>query len=569
MATTTKLSCFVITGFGEKTDLATGRVLNLDIVYKKILKPVCDSFKTDTFEIDCFRACDKLYTGTIDAFMYKWILEADIAIADLSTLNPNAVYELGVRYALKPFSTIVISEKGLKFPFDFSHVLIQQYTHGGNDIEDAEVARFSKTLTELIEWILEKQKAEGDKCNDSPVYDYLKADLFPPKRKKKRAGKSEVAGWDKTVSNVLQAADTDEVISRNLLNKISQSEIVDIITDDEGHVMSETEIKENTVLRKMYDAAYSTIGLGNRNVVEYGPYEDIFSKIPRVSFLGTSYLIKDLNEKIIKEKKAGTDDNDMKDIPAIATLLEKIKTNLEDEKMCLSELLDKAEEKKDANQFKEALAYYAIALQRDPSSRFIIQRIVLMTYKLTEPDELTALKLAENLLHNHLHPDEQIDVETLGLAGAIYKRLAKLENEKENIRKALRYYEKGYVICENYYNGINCAFMYLLNATRSTEHLDIMTNYGNAQKIWKRVIEICQDELSKIDHSPANRDYIWILQSEAQARLALNGGVPDAELNDLFDRIAKVDNAFAANTFLKQNEELVEMIREVQKKIPG
>ena len=48
-----KLTCFVITGFGEKTDLQTGRKLNLDVVYKKILKPMCDSLKKP--KIDCFR----------------------------------------------------------------------------------------------------------------------------------------------------------------------------------------------------------------------------------------------------------------------------------------------------------------------------------------------------------------------------------------------------------------------------------------------------------------------------------------------------------------------------------
>ena len=41
-------------------------------------------------------------------------------IADLSTLNANVFYELGVRHAQKPNTTVVIAESVLvqKIPFD-------------------------------------------------------------------------------------------------------------------------------------------------------------------------------------------------------------------------------------------------------------------------------------------------------------------------------------------------------------------------------------------------------------------------------------------------------------------
>ena len=38
----------------------------------------------------------------IDTRMYEMLLRADLVIADISTGNVNAVYELGVRHALKP-----------------------------------------------------------------------------------------------------------------------------------------------------------------------------------------------------------------------------------------------------------------------------------------------------------------------------------------------------------------------------------------------------------------------------------------------------------------------------------
>jgi hypothetical protein len=34
-----QLTCFVVTGFGNKTDYSTGRVLNLDKTYEQLIRP--------------------------------------------------------------------------------------------------------------------------------------------------------------------------------------------------------------------------------------------------------------------------------------------------------------------------------------------------------------------------------------------------------------------------------------------------------------------------------------------------------------------------------------------------
>ena len=52
----------------------------------------------------------------IDKPMYEHLLEADLVIANLSTSNANAIYELGVRHALRPHTTIVMAEQNFKFP---------------------------------------------------------------------------------------------------------------------------------------------------------------------------------------------------------------------------------------------------------------------------------------------------------------------------------------------------------------------------------------------------------------------------------------------------------------------
>ena len=103
-------TCFVVMGFGEKTDYQTQRTLNLDKTYKGIIKPAVEQCG-----LKCIRADDIIHSGTIDKPMYELLLDADLVIADLSTANPNAIYELGVRHALRPNTTIIIQKRECLF----------------------------------------------------------------------------------------------------------------------------------------------------------------------------------------------------------------------------------------------------------------------------------------------------------------------------------------------------------------------------------------------------------------------------------------------------------------------
>ena len=70
-----------------------------------------------------------MHSGLIDLPMYELLLKADVVVADLSTSNRNAIYELGVRHALRPYTTVVIAEEQImKSPFfDLNHINIRRY----------------------------------------------------------------------------------------------------------------------------------------------------------------------------------------------------------------------------------------------------------------------------------------------------------------------------------------------------------------------------------------------------------------------------------------------------------
>ncbi len=165
---TEKKKCFVIMGFGKKTDYRTSRLLDLDKTYKHIIKPAVTEAG-----LECIRADEIVHSGTIDVPMYEMLMEADLVIADLSTSNVNAAYELGVRHALRPRTTIVIAEQEFAFPFDVNHISIRTYRLDGEVLDIDEVGRFKPELKSAIETILEESKP------DSPVYTFLKQ-LTPP-----------------------------------------------------------------------------------------------------------------------------------------------------------------------------------------------------------------------------------------------------------------------------------------------------------------------------------------------------------------------------------------------------
>ncbi len=159
-----KKTCFVVMGFGEKTDFQSNpqRVLNLNKTFEYIIQPAVEESG-----LECIRADTIIHSTVIDKPMYEQLLDADLVIADLSTSNANAIYELGVRHALRPHTTIVMAESNFAFPFDLSHLSILKYEHLGKEIGYGEVLRVKEELKKKIAQLVDKVEV------DSPVFLFL------------------------------------------------------------------------------------------------------------------------------------------------------------------------------------------------------------------------------------------------------------------------------------------------------------------------------------------------------------------------------------------------------------
>lgn len=94
-------------------------------IYNTLVKPTVEK---EEFGLVCKRADDIKSNRAIIQDIWKSICEARIIIADLTGINPNVMYELGVAHTLGK-ETIIIYRKDedIKFPFDLAHIRRIEY----------------------------------------------------------------------------------------------------------------------------------------------------------------------------------------------------------------------------------------------------------------------------------------------------------------------------------------------------------------------------------------------------------------------------------------------------------
>lgn len=99
--------------------------------YNEFLRP----FITREFNIDCFRVDDDLLPNKIDDKLYTYILKSKFIIAEISTLNPNVMYEVGMAHAFNKDVILLAKENLNKIPFDIDKFRIYKYSDE-DDLKD-------------------------------------------------------------------------------------------------------------------------------------------------------------------------------------------------------------------------------------------------------------------------------------------------------------------------------------------------------------------------------------------------------------------------------------------------
>jgi O-acetyl-ADP-ribose deacetylase (regulator of RNase III) len=150
-------TAFIIMPYGKVKD-ADGNEIDFELVYKDIIQEPVEAMGFKPLR------CDEIQkAGSIHEDMFMRIATDDLAIVDISLLNPNVFYELGVRHALKPSITILIKNRATKIPFNIQSERIIQYPSETGSYRDSRQA---------IETFIKSGLNSGKP--DSPIFNLLK-----------------------------------------------------------------------------------------------------------------------------------------------------------------------------------------------------------------------------------------------------------------------------------------------------------------------------------------------------------------------------------------------------------
>lgn len=214
-------TCFVVMGYGVKKIPGTLVKLNLDDVYFKFIKPVLSqNHLKSVYSTQAYRGDEVPTSLAINKNFITSIFLADIVIADISTLNQNAIYELGLRHAMRPKSTIILCEELTinKYPFFDISMNPQLRYHRKKIVSDE---NYRKTLQDKLEDILISCLESNTDYIDSPVFDFKLYKIKPLVQLDKNL---HVAGA--SIRTIIEKA---ENLKENMLFKEAENQYLQVL----------------------------------------------------------------------------------------------------------------------------------------------------------------------------------------------------------------------------------------------------------------------------------------------------------------------------------------------------
>jgi hypothetical protein len=163
--TTPPPTVFVAMPFATKRDALLGVDVDFDQVYADGIRPVLTELGLRFVRADEAGPADVAHR-----FMFEQLIGSDIAIVDVTLRNPNVLYELGVRHATRPGTTIVLDAGTDALPFTISLVDALPYRLTRGRLADVDAIALRSSLTRALSTAI----AAGHPT-DSPLFALLAA----------------------------------------------------------------------------------------------------------------------------------------------------------------------------------------------------------------------------------------------------------------------------------------------------------------------------------------------------------------------------------------------------------
>lgn len=150
--------------FGKKPT-GDGRLVDFDSIYEFLIMPAVIAAG-----LEPLRADEEMTGGVIHKPMFERLILCEYAVADLTTANANVFYELGLRHAVRPASTVLMFAQGIgQLPFDVAPLRAIPYSLTPDGKPEI-VSRDGGMLTTRL---CEARKVK----TDSPIYQLVEG--FP------------------------------------------------------------------------------------------------------------------------------------------------------------------------------------------------------------------------------------------------------------------------------------------------------------------------------------------------------------------------------------------------------
>jgi tetratricopeptide (TPR) repeat protein len=136
--------------FGKKI---VGEIeIDFDKIYKEVFSPAISSVDLpEGGKLIPRRTDQDYYSANIDTEMFAYLQYSRFAFVDITGLNPNVFYELGIRHQSNQSGTAIFRQSDKPIPFDISH--IKAFPYDFEPVEQAEESRqlIKKVLSSSLE----------------------------------------------------------------------------------------------------------------------------------------------------------------------------------------------------------------------------------------------------------------------------------------------------------------------------------------------------------------------------------------------------------------------------------